>query len=119
MAPVFDFLYNVYHIDFFKFNNNTNPTDIVLNKELFEIHVIEAFRHKRNTLFQVLDTLQNRALVSNKPDIVAEIEKDKQILRDLPDNLDLSNNTKVQDFYYNWPVEIFVDYKAKYEPKLK
>ena len=29
------FLYDIYHLDFFVFVNNANPTDIVFNKELF------------------------------------------------------------------------------------
>jgi hypothetical protein len=113
------FMYNVYHINFFQFDNPENPTDIVFNKEMFCLYFIDAFRQKRNELFDDLDLIQNRALITNKLDVVAEIEADKQILRDMPDNFDFSSKDVAQDFYLNLPLEVFVDYKAKYEPKLK
>ncbi len=114
-----EFMYNVYHVDFFRFDNPENPTNLIFNKEMFCIFYIENFRQKRNELFVNLDLMQNRALITNKLDVVAEIEADKQILRDMPDNFDFSSKVVAQDFYLNLPLEVFVDYKAKYEPKLK
>jgi hypothetical protein len=114
-----EFMYNIYHINFFTFDDATNPTDIVFNKEMFNIFFIENFRIKRTELFVNLDLMQNRALISNKLDVVAEIEADKKVLRDMTDNFDFSDKIAPQDFYSNLPLEAFVDYKAKYEPKLK
>ena len=113
------FMYDIYHVDFFQFDNPENPTSIILNKEMFSIFFIQSFRVKRSQLFVDLDSMQNRALISNKLDVIAEIEVDKQVLRDMPDSFDFSNKITAQDFYFDLPAEIFVDYKAKYEPKLK
>lgn len=113
------FMYDIYHINFFNFNDAENPTDIVLNKELFSVYVIENFRIKRNQLLASLDALQTRALLSGKTDVVSSIEEDKVKLRNMTDVLDFSNKTNAQDFYFDPPLEITIDYDAKYESMLK
>ena len=110
-------MYDIYHVDYLIFNNNV--TDVVLNKEMFDTYVIENYKAKRRELFQVLDLLQTRALISGKTELVAEIEADKIILRDMPMNVDFSNNSIVQDYYAQSPLEIVIDYAAKYESKLR
>jgi hypothetical protein len=114
-----DLRYSIYHVDFFTFNDATNPTDIVFNKELFDIYVLDVFRQKRNEVFKILDSLQTRAMLANKSEVIAEIEADKTVLRDTPDNIDWSNKLTVKDFYSNMPIELTIDYMAKYESKLK
>jgi hypothetical protein len=114
-----DLRYAIYHVDFFAFNDATNPTDIVFNKELFDIYVLDVFRQKRNEVFKILDSLQTRAMLSNKSGVIAEIEADKTVLRDTPDNIDWSDKLTVKDFYSNMPIELTIDYMAKYEAKLK
>jgi hypothetical protein len=112
-------MYDIYHVDYLVFNNSVAPTDVVLNKEMFDIFVVENYKAKRGEIFQVLDSLQTRALTSGKTEIVAEIEADKVILRNMPSTIDFSSNSIVQDYYAHWPLEITVDYAAKYESKLK
>ena len=112
-------MYDIYHVDYLVFNDTIAPTDVVLNKEMFDIFVVENYKAKRSEIFQVLDSLQTRALTSGKTEIVAEIEADKVILRDMPSTIDFSNNSFVQDYYAHWPLEMTVDYAAKYESKLK
>jgi hypothetical protein len=58
-------------------------------------------------------------MLANKSEVIAEIEADKTVLRDTPDNIDWSNKLTVKDFYSNMPIELTIDYMAKYESKLK
>jgi len=113
-----DLRYSIYHVEYFTFNNNV-PTDIVFNKQLFEVYVLNCFREERSRVFGVLDSLQTRALLLNKPELVAEIENDKIILRNIPNTIDWSNKLTIKDFYSNMPFETTIDYAAKYEEKLK
>lgn len=112
-------MYDIYNVDYLVFDDNVPPTSVVLNKEMFDTFVIENYKAKRREIFQVLDSLQTRALTSGKTEVVAEIEADKTILRDMPSLVDFSSNTIVQDYYSHWPLELSIDYSAKYESKLK
>jgi hypothetical protein len=114
-----DLQYSLYYIEYFTFNNNNVPTDIVFNKQLFEVYVLNCFREERKHTLAILDALQTRALLLNKPELVAEIEEDKITLRNIPNTIDWSNKLTVKDFYSNMPFETTIDYAAKYEEKLK
>lgn len=112
-------MYDIYHVDYLMFNNSGSPTELVLNKEIFSIFVIQNYKARRSEIFESLDSLQNRALASGKTEIVSEIEADKIILRNMPLTVDFSNHITVQDYYSGGPIELTVDYEAKYESKLK
>jgi hypothetical protein len=113
-------MYDIYHVDFLMFDSNVPPTNLVLNKEVFSTYVIENYKARRGQIFQVLDSLQNRALSSGKTEVVSEIEADKLILRNMPLTVDFTNNNTVQDFYSaGGPIELTIDYESKYESKLK
>ena len=109
----------VYHSEYFKFNDDVNPTDIILNTDILKIAALEDYRTKRSEIFSVLDSLQTRALLSGNTSVASQIEADKTLLRNLPSVIDFSSNVTLRDFYRNPPAELFIDYKAKYESKLK
>ena len=58
-----------------------------------------------------------RALTKGLSDVVAEVEADKQTLRDMPDTVNLSGATDYWTAYESVP-NAFIDFEAKYNPKL-
>lgn len=111
-------MYDIYHIDYLMFNDNIS--DVVLNKEMFSIFVLENYKAIRSDLFNILDALQTRAFTSGKPDVAAEIEVDKQLLRDMPMAVDFTKNKSINDYYSaGGPIELTINYVSKYESKLK
>jgi hypothetical protein len=109
----------IYHIELLKFDKETNPTNVVLNSSLTELALIEDIRTKRLEIFAELDSIQLRAMIAGKQNIVDQIEADKVILRNLPSTIDLSKLATTEDIFRLAPIELFIDYKAKYEPLLK
>ena len=79
------------HIDKVVFDNQDNPTDIVFDLDLLKSYFLNLYKQVRANAFKILDGYQTRALVANNSALVAEIEADKQALRDMPNNLDYSN----------------------------
>lgn len=109
----------IYHIGYMLFNDTGNPTSVVLNKDLLVTAVIEDIRTKRIEHLDILDSLQFRASVMNRTNVVEQIENDKIILRNLPNTVDFSDRHTIRKIYSACPPELFIDYKAKYEAKLK
>jgi hypothetical protein len=109
------------HIDKVKFDDEKNPTNVILDLELLCMFIIDIYRELRKEQFDILDSLQMRALLKNKTDIVNQIEIDKELLRNLPDTLSLkySNFNTVSDIVNFIPRALGVDYNSKYEYKLK
>ena len=108
---------NLYHIELFKFNSA--GTEVLLNKPIAEISILEDIRVKRSDLLAILDSLQTRALISGKTELVSEIEADKIKLRDITLTVSLEGRETLKEIWKTTPIELFVDYKAKYEPKFK
>ena len=109
----------VYHINYMKFDNNNNPQNIILDKELLVTAVLQDIRTKRVIHLEELDMLQSRALVMGLTSVVSEIEEDKNILRNIPNTIDFADRHSIRKIYSNCPAELFVNYKSKYESKLK
>lgn len=109
----------IYHIEYMKFDNPTNPQRIVLNKDMLAVALIEDIRGRRVEQLEVLDGLQFRASVMGLADLVDEIEADKEVLRNLPSTIDFIGRDTVRDMYDVSPVEIFINYSEKYGPKFK
>lgn len=108
---------NLYHIELFKFNDA--GTEVLLNKPIAEISILEDIRTKRGDLLAILDSLQTRALISGKSELVSEIEADKVKLRNITLSVSFEGRETLKEIWKTAPVELFVDYKAKYEPKFK
>jgi hypothetical protein len=113
----------LYHIEYLRFDNFDNPQKVVLDKDMLSIAILEDVRTKRVEQFRVLDGLQVRASMMGKQNIVDEIEHDKNILRDLPNSINFDGKNSIKELYKidaaELFVELFVDYKEKYEPKFK
>jgi hypothetical protein len=105
------------HIDKVVFDNQDNPTDIVFDLDLLKIYFLNLYRQVRSNAFKVLDGYQTRALVSNNSALVAEIEADKQALRDVPQSLDYSNAHTGLDVARTYPAALLVDYEEKYKSR--
>ena len=102
------------HIDKVVFDDATNPTDIVFDLELLQSYYLGIFKQLRGHALKMLDAFQTRALVANKTDLVAEIEADKQALRDMPDSLDYTACTTAVDVARTYPQSLMIDYEEKY-----
>ena len=105
------------HIDKCKFDNPSNPSDIVFDMDLLKTHYVNLHKQIRENAFKVLDSLQTRALAQKNDGLVAEIEDDKQALRDMPDNLDYSQCKTAVDISRVYPQALMVDYEQKYKSR--
>ena len=105
------------HIDKCVFDNQDNPTDIVFDLDLLKAYFLNLYKQIRANAFKVLDGYQTRALASNNSALVAEIEADKQALRDMPQSLDYSNAHTGLDVAKTYPQSLLVDYAEKYKSK--
>jgi hypothetical protein len=103
--------------EYLRFDNVENPTTVSWDMELVEIYILDLIRHQRNLAFRVLDTLAMRALTKGLSDVVAEIEADKQTLRDLPSTVNLSGATDYWTAQEAVP-NVFIDFESKYNPRL-
>lgn len=105
------------HIDKVVFDNQDNPTDIVFDLDLLKSYFLNLYKQVRSNAFKILDGYQTRALVANNSALVAEIEADKQALRDMPNSLDYSNAHTGLDVAKTYPAALLVDYEEKYKSK--
>ena len=105
------------HIDKVVFDNQDNPTDIVFDLDLLKSYFLNLYKQIRANAFTVLDGYQTRALAANNSTLVAEIEADKQALRDMPQSLDYSNAHTGLDVAKTYPPALLVDYAEKYKSK--
>jgi len=103
--------------EYLKFDNVKKPTKVLWDMDLIEVYILSLIRNQRQLAFGVLDTLAMRALTKGLSDIVAEIEADKQALRDMPDTVNLSNATNYWTAYEAVP-DAFIDFESKYKSKL-
>jgi hypothetical protein len=102
------------HIDKVVFDDEDNPTDIVFDLELLQAYYLDIFKQLRGHALKMLDGFQTRALATNNTTLVADIEADKQALRDMPDDLDYSDCTTAVDVARTYPQALMVDYEEKY-----
>lgn len=106
------------HVDKVLFDNYNNPTKLVLNSEAFSEAIVGKVRGIRASLLTKLDNLQTRALVRGKTELVQEIEKDKQYLRDCTTLLKSRKFSKVIELRKNLDPALTTDYEAKYGKKI-
>jgi len=66
-----------------------------------------------------LDNYEVRAMVSKRDDILALIEKDKELLRNLTDDLNLSDCKTPKEIANKVPFALAVDYDTKYKDMFK
>jgi hypothetical protein len=114
-----DLMVDIYHVEYMKFDNYTSPKAIIPDIELYSMAVLEDIRTKRSMIFQQLDSLQVRALIAGRTDLVAEIEVDKKVLRDLPEHVQTSNCKSILDVCKSMPAEMYIDFEEKYAEKFK
>ena len=106
------------YVEYCSFDSYTNPTKVVDDFPSVITDIKEGLREFRKRSLVSLDTMQQRALVTNKTTVVDEIEADKQLLRECINNIDPSKFTKGTDFRKYIPDILFVDYLAKYKSKV-
>lgn len=107
------------HVDKLTFDNMENPKEVIWDMDLVDAWWKEVYRDCRKEILADLDLLQQRALVRNLTDVVAEIEDDKQKLRDLPSTVDYTQCTSFVQTCLHDPIELFTDYEEKYREALQ
>lgn len=104
-----------YHIHLMKFDNKANPKDIVIDSDLAAAEHIQILRDKRDLVLNTLDKLQLRFLSQGKQEVVAEIERDKEVLRQMPSQIKLGRVDSISKLYDSIPACLLVDYEDKYK----
>jgi hypothetical protein len=109
------------HIDKVEFDNYKKPTEVLFDLDLVRMFFVDIYRSVREESFKTLDSLQLRAIAANKLGVAASIEEDKQILRNMPD--DVMKQISELDCFFKInqviPKNILVDYREKYGYLLK
>lgn len=118
-ADNIDYVLNLTHSEFLKFNNKKKPTDVVLDVDYIQEYYIERLRELRVDVLNSLDFIQMRALAKRLDDVVTDIEADKELLRNLPSTVKTKHIKTIADFGTILPDEITTDYVAKYKDRIQ
>ncbi len=105
-------------IEYTSFDDYENPTEIILDYNAIMFSLVEEMRPIRNKKLESLDILQQRAMSLKKDDVIAEIEEDKQKLRECLNNIDIFKYNTLDDFRTYVPDILYINYDVKYEPKI-
>jgi hypothetical protein len=103
--------------DYLQFDNENNPTAVVFDMELIEVYILDLVRSQRSIAFNYLDNIQMRAMVRGRQSVVEAAEADKEILRNMPDEIDLSSATDYWTAYESVP-NYLIDFQEKYKADL-
>lgn len=106
------------HVDKVLFNDYENPTKLILNSVAFSESIVDKIRAIRIPILAQLDSLQTRALIKGKTELVEEIEQDKQYLRDCTDKIKSRNFSKISELNKKLDPALTTDYEAKYGKKI-
>lgn len=101
------------------FDNNETPTRLVVSPVLLKLQYVDILRMRRESVFTILDRLHITAISKSKIDVAADIESDKQLLRDITDSVNYDNITTLQDLLMLVPAELSIDYAEKYNSRLQ
>jgi len=104
-------------VEYAHFDDYKKPKEIIVDYPAIMFSLITQMRRRRNELLEILDLLQQRALVRKRDNLVEEMEEDKQKLRDCLD-IDVLKYQQVDDFKDYIPDIFFIDYKLKFERKI-
>lgn len=97
-----------------KFDDPNNPTVLIFDVDAIQQKYLEQVRYLRTPILDTLDFIQQRAITLGNTDAATLIEADKEMLRNLTDNLDYSTITEIKHIYTRMPAELLVDYADKY-----
>lgn len=106
------------HVDKLTFDDMANPTSVIWDMSLVDLWWKDVYRSCRTELLTTLDSLQTRALAKGLTSVVADMEVDKETLRNMPSNVDYSTATTFTETLATGPNELFVDYNEKYRTAL-
>lgn len=93
--------------------------NLVFDLEVLSIWFLDEYRKIREQAFKLLDNYEVRAMVSKRDDILVLIEKDKELLRNLTDDLNLSDCKTPKEIANKVPFALAVDYDTKYKDMFK
>lgn len=112
-----EYLISLLRLEFLKFDNAKKPTDVIVDEDYIQSYYLEKIRSLRKDVLNTLDVLQMRAWAKDRLDIGKEIEEDKDILRNLPDTVNVKNIKTLRDFEFLIPGSLLVDYNDKYKDR--
>lgn len=107
------------HVDKLVFDNYSKPNEVKFDVNLLAFSILEMYKEMRAEVLKILDNLQVRAITRGLNDVVEMIEKDKQVLRDMPKEFKSRTFESHQDAISKFPKELLEDYEEKYESYLK
>jgi hypothetical protein len=106
-------------VDRIKFDNIENPTLVKFDRDLLYAELLQDARGARAQQLQKLDNLQLRAMAKGLTDVVADIEADKEIMRNLPDNINFNSANNYSDAFSALPRQTLgEDLEEKYRERL-
>lgn len=106
------------HVDKAKFDNYKNPRKVVLDYQALAEEFLAKYRAIRSSALEKLDSLQVRAMLREKNDLVKEIESDKQLLRDSTKKALSRKFKSPSDFDNLVDDSALVDYEEKYSKRI-
>jgi hypothetical protein len=101
------------------FDNYKNPSKVMFDMDIYIADKLSEIREIKNLILKFLDGVQIRALAENRLDINLQINKDKQVLRDLTDNIDLNKIKSPIKIIEYMPECFSINYKLKYDTLFK
>jgi hypothetical protein len=101
------------------FDDYKKPSKVIFDMDIYIADKLSEIREIKNLILKFLDGVQIRALAENRLDINLQINKDKQVLRDLTDNIDLSKIKSPIKIIEYMPECFRINYKLKYDMLFK
>lgn len=95
-----------------------DKNEILVNSDKLRVGYLDLIKKLRTDILSKLDLYALRAISSGKNELVIEIERDKQSLRDLPTKFNFLVIYTLKDFISILPAELLIDYDDKYKSKL-
>lgn len=103
-------------IEFLKLDLDRN--EVLVDFDKLRVGYLDLIKTMRSDIFSKLDLYALRAVSLGKTDVAREIEKDKQLLRDIPTSFNFLVISTLKDFISILPSELLIDYEDKYKDRL-
>lgn len=103
------------YFDCMTFDDPESPTKIIFDMDQAKSLWLESLRLERNDTLYLIDKYSLKAVALNMKKIASIIEKDKENLRNITEDLDLSKVHTVYQLDKIFPPILEIDYEHKYK----
>lgn len=101
------------------FDDYKTPSKVIFDMDIYIADKLSEIREIKNLILKFLDGVQIRALAESRIDINQQINKDKQVLRDLTDDIYLNKIESPIKIIEYMPECFKINYKLKYDMLFK